>query len=109
LKIWLDDKRPAPEGWTWVQTPYAACYFMEQGDVEEISLDHDLGLYLVDGTEMTGNDVVIAIERAAYEGVWSYVPKTIRIHSANAGIYKKMEQAIESIERMRNASEPILR
>jgi hypothetical protein len=102
MKIWLDDARPAPEGWTWVQTPYAACWYMEQGNVEEISLDHDLGLHLRDGTEMTGNDVLVAIERAAHEGVWSYVPKKISAHTANSGARKKMEQGIESIERMRD-------
>jgi hypothetical protein len=109
MKLWLDDKRPAPEGWTWVQTPLAACHYMQQRNVEEISLDHDLGQWELDPVtmrfyEVTGYDVLEAIERAAYEGVWSYVPKVIKIHSANAGIYKKMEQAIESIERMRKCS-----
>jgi hypothetical protein len=42
-RLWLDDLRPVPEGWTWVKTVGEAISLMESGDVTEASLDHDLG------------------------------------------------------------------
>ena len=43
MKLWLDDMRPAPEGWTHVWTDAEARTFLEQGIVTDASLDHDLG------------------------------------------------------------------
>lgn len=43
LKIWLDDMRPAPDGWRWVRTVEEAIELMSSGEVVEASLDHDLG------------------------------------------------------------------
>lgn len=49
MKLWLDDLRPAPEGWTWAKTVVEAKLwiiwafeFYSEG-FEECSLDHDLG------------------------------------------------------------------
>lgn len=44
MKIWHDDIRPAPDGWVWARTNARAIDLLLNGDVEEISLDHDLGL-----------------------------------------------------------------
>jgi hypothetical protein len=44
MKLWLDDIRPAPEGWTWVKRVEDAIYYADREPVEEMSLDHDLGL-----------------------------------------------------------------
>lgn len=43
LNLWLDDMRPAPEGWVHVKTVSEAQPFFERGEVERCSLDHDLG------------------------------------------------------------------
>lgn len=43
MKIWLDDMRPAPDGWVWVRTVEEAIELMSSGEVVEASLDHDLG------------------------------------------------------------------
>ena len=42
VKLWLDDLRPAPEGWVWCKTVDAAQFLMLH-NVVEMSLDHDLG------------------------------------------------------------------
>lgn len=46
MKVWLDDVRPpyrfGRAGWQWVLTASAAIELLKRGQVEEISLDHDL-------------------------------------------------------------------
>lgn len=54
MKIWLDDLRPAPEGWQWCQSVCDASILIrfaeDEGDVIElISLDHDMGDQAYDG------------------------------------------------------------
>ena len=43
MKVFLDDERKAPEGWVRVRWPEEAIELLQNGQVEEISLDHDLG------------------------------------------------------------------
>lgn len=43
MKLWLDDMRPAPDGWTHVKTDAEARRWLERGVVETASFDHDLG------------------------------------------------------------------
>lgn len=45
MKLWLDDERPAPEGWYWVKTAAAAvACLLDQADdpITHMSFDHDL-------------------------------------------------------------------
>ena len=48
MKLWHDDIRPSPPGWTWARTNAEAKRLLETGEVTECSLDHDLGLHDVD-------------------------------------------------------------
>lgn len=42
--LWHDDVRPAPKGWEWVKTnEEALIHLRQQGLVQIISMDHDLG------------------------------------------------------------------
>jgi hypothetical protein len=43
MKLWLDDRRPAPAGWTRAHTVAEAQAYLQTGGVDEASLDHDLG------------------------------------------------------------------
>lgn len=43
MKLWHDDVRPPPPGWEWARTNDTAKALLKGGNVEEISLDHDLG------------------------------------------------------------------
>ena len=98
MRVWLDDLREAPAGWVRVTTPEEAIELLRTGEVDAISLDHDLGL--LDGErELTGYDVVTWIERAvATEGF--VPPRTIRVHSANVSAAAKMERGIDAIRRL---------
>jgi hypothetical protein len=43
MKLWVDDERPAPQGWRGVRSVAEAKVYLEQGLVIDMSLDHDLG------------------------------------------------------------------
>lgn len=45
--LWLDDVRPAPEGWVWCKTTREAREVLMSRFVVEASLDHDLGMDVV--------------------------------------------------------------
>ena len=93
MKIYLDDTRQVPdESWTLTKTVKETIKHLIQGEVEEISLDHDLG----DEENETGYDVLLWIEEKVY--LAGYIPpQTIRIHTMNNVARKKMEQALNSI------------
>jgi hypothetical protein len=79
MKLWLDDLRPAPGGWTWVKTAAEAIRLLDEETVEEISLDHDLGD--AGSPEMTGYDVALHLAERAFAG--KTVPAQVSIHTAN--------------------------
>lgn len=76
MKIWVDDIRPAPEGWVHLYSSWGAiAYFIgcqEAGKVPKIvSLDHDLG----------GDDTSRPIVLWCCENDWW--PDKMVVHSAN--------------------------
>jgi len=61
MKLWLDDIREPPIGWTWAKTAEEAKWYLKSGQVEEASLDHDLDWQAtvgLDKLEETGYDLV---------------------------------------------------
>lgn len=89
VRLWHDDVRRAPEGWLWAQTNDEAKAILNEHEVIEASLDHDLGregqeeypedeeLLFGDYGDETGVDLVRwMIENNA-------VPSLVRIHSWN--------------------------
>ena len=100
MKIWLDDIRPAPDGWVWVKNYEEAIELIcGPENFDEISLDHDLG----DGP--TGYNVVCCIEGLVGAGFWRKKIPVFHIHSANPVGRKNMQRAIESIERIANEAQ----
>ncbi len=97
MKIFLDDEREAPEGWTRVRWPEEVIELLKTGDVEEISLDHDLG----DDERGTGYDVILWIEEAVV--VKGFVPPKIKVHSANSSARIKMEAGVKSILKIKRS------
>jgi hypothetical protein len=90
-KLWLDDTRPAPEGWVHAKTVPEAIEVLRAGPVECASLDHDLGHcgylpveLLPEGAteapyrELTG---MILCEWMAATNIW---PKYVLLHTANS-------------------------
>lgn len=94
IKIYLDDERPTPPGWTRCFWPQAVINILMTNEVEEISLDHDLGNDEIG----TGYDVLQWIEEQVALNQY-HAPK-IRVHSANPAARQRMEQAIRSIQRL---------
>lgn len=100
VKLWLDDVREAPDGWLWVRTAREALAILKTVVVDEISLDHDLGLDGVtaeDENGQSGYDVARYIEEMAYEGRMSRLKWSV--HSSNPVGRKRMEAALRSAER----------
>jgi hypothetical protein len=100
LKVYLDDTRPTPNGWRRVYWPDEAIALLKSGEVEEISLDHDLG----DDARGTGYDVLLWVEQAVVtEG---FRPPKIKIHTDNPAARLRMEAAVRSIENLSNLQPP---
>ena len=96
-KVYLDDERDTPDGWIRVYWPEEAIELLKTGQVEEISLDHDLG----DDERGNGYDVVLWIEEAVFtEG---FIAPKMKVHSANVSARIKMESGIRAInKRLKN-------
>lgn len=96
MKVYLDDERPTPPGWTPTRWPEEVIELLKTGQVEELSLDHDLG----DDEHGTGYDVLLWLEeQVATKG---FKPPICKVHSANSSARIRMEKAITSIERFAN-------
>lgn len=111
MKIWLDDIRPAPDGWFWVKDAVTAIAIIKKDgfivgddkfpngyenaeDVTEISFDHDLG----PGYEgNTGYRVACLIEQLAAHNQIKPIKWTI--HSANPVGRKNIEWAMKNAEK----------
>lgn len=87
MKIYLDDVRDTPEGWVRCFWPNEVIALIEQGKVEVISLDHDLG----DDQRGDGYDVMAWLEEKVFTD-HSFVPPEILFHSMNPVAVKRMEQ-----------------
>jgi hypothetical protein len=84
-KIWHDDQRKAPPGWTRAfDNEDAIGLMVEAGTAEAVSLDHDLGEGKDDGEALC---------------VWivdnpEHVPRAVYIHSANAPGAQRMRNIL---------------
>lgn len=94
MKIYLDDERPCPGGWVPARWPQEVIALLQTGQVEALSLDHDLG----DDARGTGYDVLLWLEEAVLVRGFE-PPSEIRIHSANSAARPRMEAAVRSIFR----------
>lgn len=94
VKVFLDDCRPTPAGWVPARWPEEVIRLLEQGNVAELSLDHDLG----DDAHGTGYDVLLWLEEAV--AVRGFRPPRLIVHSANPAAGQRMQRAIEAIERL---------
>lgn len=92
MKLWHDDIRPAPEGWVWARTNLAAMEHLRTGAVEEISMDHDLGMHDYTEDEINlnpdlilyaGKSMETGLDLAKWMATAKIVPPKIRVHSWN--------------------------
>jgi hypothetical protein len=82
---------------------------LRSGEVEELSLDHDLGLFTTEGKDWTGYAVLEWLERGVATGAAAFDMPGISIHSANPVGRKRLEQAIASIGRLATDPETVER
>lgn len=107
MKLWIDDVRPAPEGWLWLHTVdgtweliksiYARDFFEDVPEVIEISLDHDAS----DGYSEYGGDYIEILNKLEYFANFStdwnrYIKKymVFHIHSQNPVGVENMRRII---------------
>lgn len=96
MKLWLDDIRPAPEGYKWVKTVNEAkthcCRSLNSNKellIEEFDLDHDAGDYEQDYIEL-----LKWLEEKTYTQNW-VINSTFKIHSQNIVGRNNMNAIIE--------------
>ena len=88
MKLWIDDVRPAPEGYVWRKSVNEAIDLLSDlinfgiDDIEVIDIDHDAGDYASDG-----GDYIKLLDWLEETGC-NY---PIRIHSANVVGRQNME------------------
>jgi hypothetical protein len=84
VKLFLDDRRSAPAGWTLVRTikPFLAA--LKAGGVTHVSMDHDLA-------GETGMDALTAMHAAH---VWP--SQSLRVHSGNPDGARAMKTFIQA-------------
>ncbi len=92
LKLYLDDQRPAPSGWTLAKTADDAIEILRTGDVAELSLDYDLG----DPIHGTGLQVLDWLESALADGRIR-MPQ-LSAHSGSLIGRRRLEAQIEWLE-----------
>jgi hypothetical protein len=113
VKLYLDDVRPCPLGWTLAKTVRAAQILLHSGLVTDASLDHDLGacesclaewrkgerVHEMPNCEHfgTGYTLVCWMEKT---GIWPKNKTTV--HSMNPVGRARMQQAIDRAWYRRN-------
>lgn len=99
MRVFLDDERPTPSGWVRAYWPSEVIALLESGEVEELSLDHDLG----NDERGTGYDVILWLEEAV--ALRAFRPPKITVHSANSSAREKMVAGVHAIERIASTNE----
>lgn len=94
MQVWLDDERPAPEGWVTCRWPNEVIDLLKTRKVKEISLDHDLG----DDERGTGYDVLKWLEEQV--ALYGRKPPKINIHTANPSARSRMLRAKNQIYKL---------
>jgi hypothetical protein len=92
MKVYLDDQRPAPSGWTVARTADEAISLLRHGDVTDLSLDYDLG----DPSFGTGLVVLDWLEMAVAERQFT-LPR-LTAHSGSVIGRRRLEASIALLE-----------
>ena len=100
MKLWLDDERPAPEGWVHETWASDAIEQLQTRNVTHLSLDHDLGCNPRCGS---GYDVCIWLEQTIVEDPTFPLP-IVTLHTANPVGRQNMQRVLDSITRRLDSS-----
>lgn len=119
VRLYLDDVRKCPVGWTLARSVAEAIDVMKQWTVVEASLDHDLGacdecLLREEVAALAANGAFLCphipngmefVRWMKRTGVWPQNKPTV--HSANGGEAPRMREQIDAHWRPMNTDEPI--
>lgn len=100
IKLFVDDLRPAPEGWVLVRTVTEAIRLIDTQEISDISLDHDISMKVsVNGEArpFKSEETFEPVARFLREKITtSYKGRRIRIilHSANQTGRENMERIL---------------
>jgi hypothetical protein len=92
VKLFIDDVRECPAGWTLARTHDAALEALASRTVSHVSFDHDLG------EERDGHDIATWLEETIYYDESFPVP-VMSVHSDNGPGIAELRRCIEAIER----------
>ena len=95
MKIYMDDARETPSGWTRTYTVAETIAALRTRTVTHLSLDNDLGDDVAEGY-----NVLNWLEEIIYNDMHFPLPE-IHIHSSNASRVEYMQRALKSIQRIR--------
>jgi|SRR5581483_2622135 len=90
LKLFVDDLRECPRGWIPAKTITEAIRILSTVNIEEVSLDHDIGCRLVTGQEHSSNET---FEPIAWFLLMANSPievVKVRIHTSNVAAGRRM-------------------
>ena len=94
MRIFLDDTRETPQGWTRTYTVAETIELLKTRQVMELSLDNDLGEGIPEGYLALN-----WLEETVFNDETFPVPMMM-VHSSNASRVQDMNRAITSIYRM---------
>ena len=107
MKLWIDDVRPAPEGYIWLKSSNEALRFIVAhiDEIELIDLDHDAGDYanmggdyirVLDELERKSH-IITRVNGAEFHNCWHGRCQEIkfRLHSANPVGVQKMRSILQ--------------
>ena len=99
MKLWIDDCRPAPEGYKWVKTVSEAkiwcCQHIDPHKIlhiEEFNLDHDAGDYKSSGGDYIELLNWLETKQNCYNWI---INSTFKIHSMNPVGVQNMRTIIQ--------------
>ena len=109
MRLWIDDVRPAPEGYVWLKSTREALRFITSAEncsqITHIDLDHDAGDFAYDGGDYIGvlqelerlSRKVTYVNGAAFHNFWhgQCQKLTFRLHSMNPVGVANMRAIIE--------------
>ncbi len=114
MKLWVDDIRPAPEGWERARSVTEAIRILATIPVYEVSLDHDISMKVMVGDEDAGfSEPRPFRSNETFEPVARYIRAAfnpdqiiITIHTANSVAAEKMVEILNGFHPSVRLSRP---
>lgn len=97
MKIWVDDIRPAPDGYVWIKSvndfKLLAVNLLYWKRIDILDMDHDAGDYRIAGGDYI--EILNYIEELQYKYPPLSQPITVHIHSMNPVGVANMRRIIQ--------------